>query len=190
MDEIINSIKTNIETTRNEEFKKEGFTFVEPEFVKKEINVNTVDFKHYQSSIRKKALLDKSKPSNINKKEIDTTNVEKVNIVEDEIFTNCEPNNDTSKLDIVALTVEERMKLVNNFMRKKQIKLDEENTLKLSELINNPEFQLKKYVTVSKVFQEITKISFIKKIDELSYGIVLEDTNSSSKKIKAMNFFK
>lgn len=189
MEEIIDNLRASIADIRNSEFEKEGFRYIEPIPPKKEINVDNMDFKHYQSTIRKQALIDKNKPSNMNKKELETTNEEKINIVEDEIFNNCQADNETeSKFDFMTLSNEEKLRLIMNFLKKKSIKLDAENMEKLTAMVNSTEFPLKKYITISKIYQEITKISFIKKIDDTNYTIIVDDP--SKKKGKTVNFFK
>jgi len=187
MEEIVNNIKASIADIRNNEFENEGFKYIEQEIVKKDINVDNIDFKNYQSTIKKQALIDKSKPSNINRKEIETTNTENINIVDDEIFCD-DDGSSNEKFDFNTLSSEEKLRMIMNFLKKKLIKLDEENMTKLNELVNNAEFPLKKYITISKIYQEITKITFIKKIDETTYIIMVDELNK--KKGKAVNFFK
>ena len=59
---------------------------------------------------------------------------------------------------------------------------------KIENIIDNPDIILRKYITISKMYQDISKISFIRKIDETNYAVILED--SKSKKAKSVSFFK
>jgi len=64
--------------------------------------------------------------------------------------------------------------------------LDEINKKKIEDLLNNPEFCLKKYITISKVYQQITKISFLKKIENGTYAVDISDKKTKNKNL----FFK
>ena len=192
-DNIFNSkieeIKSSLEEIRNNEFEINNFKYKKPELAKKDINVDTVDFKHYQSSIRKKAMSEKNKPSNMFKNEIDTTDNNKINIIDDPIFNSQEVEESTQeKLDISTLDKESKLKLIHNYLKKKSIKLEEVELLKIEAIVDNPDISLKKYITISKLYQDISKISFIKKVDETNYAVILDD--NKVKKSKTSSFFK
>ena len=184
----IEEIKSSFEKLRNNEFEVNNFKYTKLELIKKDINVDTVDFKHYQSAIRKKAMSEKNKPSNMFKNDIETTDNNKINIIDDPIF-NSEDVEESSqeKIDITSLDRETKLKLINNYLKKKSIKLDEVNMLKIENIIDNPDISLRKYITISKLYQDISKISFIKKIDETNYAVILDD---KIKKSKTSSFFK
>jgi hypothetical protein len=184
----IEEIKSSFEKLRNNEFEVNNFKYIKPELIKKDINVDTVDFKHYQSAIRKKAMSEKNKPSNMFKNDIETTDNNKINIIDDPIF-NSEDVEESSqeKIDITSLDRETKLKLIHNYLKKKSIKLDEENILKIENIIDNPDISLRKYITISKLYQDISKISFIKKVDETNYAVILDD---KIKKSKTSSFFK
>lgn len=184
----IEEIKSSFEKLRNNEFEVNNFKYTKLELIKKDINVDTVDFKHYQSAIRKKAMSEKNKPSNMFKNDIETTDNNKINIIDDPIF-NSEDVEESSqeKIDITSLDRETKLKLINNYLKKKSIKLDEVNMLKIENIIDNPEISLRKYITISKLYQDISKISFIKKVDETNYAVILDD---KVKKSKTSSFFK
>ena len=76
---------------------------------------------------------------------------------------------------------------IDDYLKKKSIKLDEANMLKIENIIDNPEISLRKYITISKLYQDISKISFIKKVDETNYAVILDD---KVKKSKTSSFFK
>ena len=185
----IEEIKSSFEEIRNNEFEIHNFKYKKPELVKKDINVDTVDFKHYQSAIRKKAMSEKNKPSNMFKTEIDTTDNNKINIIDDPIFNSQEVEESTQeKLDISTLDKEAKLKLIHNYLKKKSIKLEEVELLKIEAIVDNPDISLKKYITISKLYQDISKISFIKKVDETNYAVILDD--NKVKKSKTSSFFK
>ena len=184
----IEEIKSSFEKLRNNEFEVNNFKYTKLELIKKDINVDTVDFKHYQSAIRKKAMSEKNKSSNMFKNDIETTDNNKINIIDDPIF-NSEDVEESSqeKIDITSLDRETKLKLINNYLKKKSIKLDEVNMLKIENIIDNPDISLRKYITISKLYQDISKISFIKKVDETNYAVILDD---KVKKSKTSSFFK
>jgi hypothetical protein len=183
----IEEIKSSFEEIRNNEFEIHNFKYKKPELVKKEINVDTVDFKHYQSAIRKKVMSEKNKPSNMFKTEIETTDNNKINIIDDPIFNSQEVEESTQeKLDISTLDKEAKLKLIHNYLKKKSIKLEEVDLLET--IVDNPDISLKKYITISKLYQDISKISFIKKVDETNYAVILDD--NKVKKSKTSSFFK
>ena len=113
----------------------------------------------------------------------------KINIIDDPIFDSINEVEESSqeKIDITSLDRENKLKLINDYLKKKSIKLDEANMLKIENIIDNPEISLRKYITISKLYQDISKISFIKKIDETSYAVILDD---KVKKGKTSSFFK
>ena len=184
----IEEIKSSFENLRNNEFEINNFKYIKPELIKKDINVDTVDFKHYQSAIRKKAMSEKNKPSNMFKNDVETSDNTNINIIDDPIF-NSEDVEESSqeKIDITSLDRETKLKLIHNYLKKKSIKLDEANMLKIENIIDNPEISLRKYITISKLYQDISKISFIKKVDETNYSVILDD---KVKKSKTSSFFK
>jgi Mg/Co/Ni transporter MgtE len=55
---------------------------------------------------------------------------------------------------------------------------------KIESIIDNPAISLKKYITISKMYQQITKIGFIKKLED---GLYIVDI--SEKKVKNKNIF-
>ena len=155
----------------------------EIESTKKLCNENTVEFKNFKSIIKKKASLDKNKPSNIGKKEYSST--PNIDILEDDIFdSNNGDNNeeDEFKLDFLSLDKEKKIELINDFFQRKNIVLDPEQYAKIENIIDNPEINIKKYINVSKVYQQINKLSFIKKLENGTHIVDLNDTKT--KKVK------
>jgi len=181
--QFIENIIAKINTIRNEEFAKNNFTYHENQIEKKVLNENLMEFKNFQSTMRKKAQLDKYKPSNIGKKEYGG-NGENIDILEDDIFNNNDNQQEEIALNIDGLDGESKLKLIHDFIQRKNIILDEINLQKIKSIIDNPSISLKKYITISKMYQQITKIGFIKKLED---GIHIVDI--SEKKVKNKNIF-
>jgi hypothetical protein len=173
---IQNCIIEKINILREDEFKKQNFIYDDVIIEKKDLNVNLMEFKNFQNSIKKKALIDKNKPSNINKKEYSSSAPE-INIIGDDIFENSD-----LKLDIISLDRDKKMELINDFIQRKNIMLDENEFKKIEEIIDNPEINIKKYLSISKIYQQIDKISFIKKLENGSY--IIDINENKSKKTK------
>ena len=89
------------------------------------------------------------------------------------------------KLDISSMDNSKKMELIMEFVKRKNITLEEESIKKIQELVNDEEFPLKKYINVSKIYQQITKIGFIKKLENGSYIIDIQE----KKKTKSKNYF-
>ena len=165
---FIDNYILNLNKIQEIEFNKYNFTYTEPETTKKTINDNLMDFRNFKTSLIKRSIKDKSKPSFANKKEyeVDTNNI---NILEDDIFQLNEEIQESSKLDISNITVDDKKKLIDEFISRKSITLNEEQINSIYKLLNDTEFNFKKYITISKVQHQITKISFIKKAEDGSY---------------------
>ena len=58
----------------------------------------------------------------------------------------------------------------------------EEQLKKIDDIVDNPEIMLKKYLNISKMYQQITKISFIKKLENGSYIVDISDTKKKINK--------
>lgn len=180
---FINNFIENINKIKEEEFKKNNFQFEEKEIEKKILNENSMEYKKFQVDIKKKASMEKMKPGNISKKEYESTNPS-INILEDDIFLN--DNSDESdkdnKLDISSLDRENKLYLINDYLQRKNIILDAECLTKIENIIDNPDIHLKKYFNISKTYQQITRISFIKKLENGSYIINLAENKPKKNK--------
>lgn len=180
---FIEEVIAKIDTVRNDEFSKNNYTYEEKSVEKKVLNENLMEFRNFQSKIRKKALQDKLKPSNVGKKEYGG-NGENVDILEDDIFNNNDTQQEEIKINIDELDRESKLKLINEFIQRKNIILDQMNLQKIESILDNDSISLKKYITVSKMYQQITKIGFIKKLED---GLYIVDI--SEKKVKNKNVF-
>ena len=171
---FIETFIENINNIRNEDFQKHDFKYEEKVIAKKSVNENSMEFKSFKSTTRKKALLEKSKPGNIGKKEYENID-HGIDILQDDIFNDdSEPNSEDSKLD-----------LINDFLQRKNIILDQENLKKIEMIIDDPEINLKKYLNISKIYQQVIKVGFIKKLENGSY--IIDLNNNKTKKSK--NYF-
>lgn len=181
-EEYINDIFTKINNIKEHEFKKYNFTYDERIIEKKNLNENLIEFKNYQKNLKKKALLEKNKPSNINKPLYEQSY--NVDILEDDIFNNEEQKNnkENEKLDFENMSRDKKLLFIQDFIQRKNINLEQNDLIKIEELIDNPDIQIKKFLNISKMYQHITKISFIKKLENGSY--VFDINENKSKKCK------
>jgi hypothetical protein len=180
---FLNSCIEKVSNLRAKEFKTFDFTYEEKVFEPKVLNENLQEYKTYQSKIKKKALMEKNKPGNLTKKDFDTTN-ENVDIFNDDIFnnSNSEEIDEDSKLNIEALDRDGKLSIINEFLQRKNIILEESEKKKIEDIVDNPDIILKKYFNISKLYQHIIKISFIKKLENGSYVVNINE--SKSKKTK------
>lgn len=188
MDSIafIDNFIEKIDKIRNEEFNIHGFTYEEKIVEKKKLNENLKEFKDFQVKIKKQALLDKSKPSNVGKKEYGSASDNIIDILEDDIFNNKLENDEVEiKLDIELLERDKKLELIKDFLQRKNIILDENEIKKIEDIVDDPDISLKKHITISKLYQQIIKIGFIKKLENGSYLI---DINQNKPK-KTKNYF-
>lgn len=180
--ENLNKIKENEALLFNVELN-------EIELEKKEAGNDTMEFKNFKSNMIK-TVKEKNKANYdtmmIKKNEADNNEHKNINILEDDIFHNNEDgdNNEEFKLNIDELNKEDKEKLIYEYMKRKNIYLDENGYRKIEELLNDETFIFKKHITVSKMYQQVTKISFLRKLENGGYMI-----DTSEKKIKNKNIF-
>ena len=181
---FINNLVNNINDIREKEFNKYNFTYKELNLEKKKVNENLMEYRNYKSKMIKKSIKDKMKPSNIGKKEYELGE-NYINILEDDIFMNDDnEKQDDYKLNIDQLNREEKLKLIHEYLQRKCIDLDDINLKKIEGIVDDSNISIKKYIIVSKMYQQIMKISFIKKIENGTYIVDL-----SEKKVKNKNIF-
>ena len=171
---FINDIISKINKIHEEEFKNNNFVYTEIELPKKVINDNLMDFRNFKSKLIKRSIKDKSKPSFANKKEYETDS-SNINILEDDIFQSNEENQEITKININDITIEDKQKLINNYLNMKNIVLDEIQKNTINEMLNDTQFNFKKYISISSMNQQITKIGFLKKMEDGTYLIDLKE---------------
>lgn len=174
---FIEDMILNIQDVRNKEFTKYNFVYEDKVIDKKELNENSMEYKNFKSVIIKKSQMEKMKPGNMAKKVYETDHNE-VDILEDDIFVS-DSKGDDVKLDIDTLSVEEKLNIIHEFLSRKNIYLDEASLKKIEDMVNDTSFPLKKYINISKIYQQVIKIGFIKKRENGTYEIDL-----SEKKLK------
>jgi hypothetical protein len=184
---FLSEFKNKINKIRDNEFKNFNFEYTENVIEKKELYENSMEFKKFQINVKKKAIQEKQKPGNIGKKEYESNN--SVDILEDDIFNNTFKENQTDevKLDIESFDREKKLSLIYDFLQRKNIILEEYNLKKIEEIVDNPEITLKKFLNVSKIYQQITRITFIKKLENGSYIV---DINENKPRKTKKYFFK
>ena len=208
--DFIPNFLNKIKTIRDEEFIKNNTVYEEKVIEKKSLNENLKEFRQYQYKLKKKASLEKMKPGNMAKGEYDTSVTSGVDILEDDIFNLIPPplhtgvglvgvggvggvgeedadSNDSkedtkSKIDISLMDREKKINLIREYIVRKNIYLEEEELKKIDDIVDNPEIMLKKYLNISKMYQQITKISFIKKLENGSYIVDISDTKKKINK--------
>ena len=73
------------------------------------------------------------------------------------------------------------MNMINEFLIRKNISFDENNMKKIEDMVNDTSIQLKKYINISKMYQHVIKISFIKKRENGTYDIEINDIKQKKK---------
>jgi len=179
--DFIKEMVLNINNTRDKEFKKYNFTYEDKVIEKKELNENTMEYKNFKSIIIKKGNMEKLKPGNIGKKMYESHF--EIDILDNDVF-NSDVNDGENdiKLDIDSLTNEEKMNMINDFLNRKNIIFDGIEFKKIEDMVNDPTFPLKKYINISKMYQHIIKIGFIKKRENGSYEIDLTEKKQRNTK--------
>ena len=108
-------------------------------------------------------------------KNTDMSNEQIINIFEENIIKTDETN-----IDFFNLESDIKMNYILDYIKRKKYKLGVNIYEKLEPVINNNEI-LKKYISIDKTFNIISKISFLKKMDTGEYDIVF---NNNIKKTK------
>jgi hypothetical protein len=148
-----NNFIYNVETDNKKDVEKKG-------------NENPVEFKKFQYNIKKQGKYLKREyiPNSA------------ISILDDDIFNNNVENTvDEVKLEIESLERDKKMELINDFIQRKNIILDENEYKKIESIIDNHEISIKKYFNISKMYQQISKISFIKKLENGTYIVDLNE---------------
>lgn len=179
--QYIEDFKNNIISIREDQFKEFDFHYEEKVLEKKQINENLMDFKNYQVNLKKKATIEKMKPGNAAKKEYEASYG--VDILEDDIFNNNQNDilTDEEKLDIDQMDKEKKLITIFEYIKRKNILLEEEEIKKIEDFVEK-EPNIKKFFNISKTYQQVTRISFIKKLENGSYVIDFNDNKVKKSK--------
>jgi hypothetical protein len=182
---FLDNLVNKINEIRENEFNKFNFKYEELIIEKKPVNENSKEYSNYKNNLKKKSLIEKNKPKNFGKKDnIDDSNMN-IDILEDDIFNSNNSNENKEeeiKLDLNSLEKEKKLEIINEFLQRKSILLEESELNKINDIINDTNINFKKYFTISKMYQQITKISFIKKLENGSYIIDLSESKSRKSK--------
>ena len=203
---FIENFIDQIDTINQEEFKKNNYNIKKKIRIKKEINENPLLLKEYKANRietlkKKNKLIKKENFVDIdNKVNIDIFNKENINLVETSSETSQELTSKKEKqsieseeiemkkennLDFYELDKENKINLIKDYMSRKKIYIEHEEFEKIDSIIDNNEL-LKKYISITKVHKQISKITFFKKKDDFSYMIDFQ----IPKKKKQISFFK
>jgi hypothetical protein len=185
--DYVDQFISNIEKVVEEQHQLFSVSIKEPILIPvKSTSVQSVELRNIQTKMYKRGLQDRMKPGNYGSKEYSTTH--NIDVLEDNIFKNNNNENDKEeRIDIQALTFDKKMELIDDFLERKNIFLDEENRAKIKKKLEDETFVLKKYIAFSHLYQHITKIDFIKKQEDGTYWIELEQPKAKKTK---KNFFK
>jgi len=186
--QLIEETIQKINDIRETEFKINNHVNIEKKVELKEVNANINDFRNFKSGLIKRSIRDKSKPFYQGKQEyeVDTSGT---NILKDDIFeihdgTEEKQKEKTQNMDI--LTKEEKMNLIKEFISRKSIEIEENQIQRIEDMLDNPEFSFKKNIVLSKTYNQISKILFLKKLENGSHIVDFSTNKHKNKNI----FFK
>jgi hypothetical protein len=184
---FLDNLVNKINEVRENEFNNFNLKYDEIIIEKKLVNENSKEYSAYKNNLKKKSLIEKNKPKNFGKKDnINEDTNTNIDILEDDIFNsnnNLNENKDEEiKLDLNSLNKEKKLDIINEFLQRKSILLEESELSKINDIVNDDNNNFKKYFTISKMYQQITKISFIKKLENGSYIVDLSENKSRKSK--------
>ncbi len=171
---------------RGKEFLFHGVPIEEKNVEKRLCAENTLEVRNLKSSLRKKAIELSKRPGNVNKKVYETTNPQ-FDIFDENLFRLDNESEESSSFDFHSLPFEDKMKHITDYMHLKSIYLNPIDMEKVENIVKDESISLKKYITTSKMYQNIQKISFIKKNETGMYYFAFDDLQP--KRVKK-NFFK
>jgi hypothetical protein len=184
---FLDNLVNKINEVRENEFNNFNLKYDEIIIEKKLVNENSKEYSAYKNNLKKKSLIEKNKPKNFGKKDnINEDTNTNIDILEDDIFNsnnNLNENKDEEiKLDLNSLNKEKKLDIINEFLQRKSILLEDSELSKINDIVNDDNNNFKKYFTISKMYQQITKISFIKKLENGSYIVDLSENKSRKSK--------
>jgi len=109
-------------------------------------------------------------------KNTDVSNEQIINIFEENII-----KTDEMKINFFDLESNVKMNYILDYIKRKKYKLNCDIYEKLEPVIDNNEI-LKKYISIDKTFNIISKISFLKKLDTGDYDIIFDNNIKKIKK--------
>jgi hypothetical protein len=109
-------------------------------------------------------------------KNTDMSNQQIINIFEENIIKTDETN-----INFFDLESDVKMNYILDYIKRKKYKLCVNIYEKIEPIIDNNEI-LKKYISIDKTFNIISKISFLKKMDTGDYDIIFDNNIKKTKK--------
>ena len=179
---FINNFIENINNLNHRDFNKNNFKYEIKTREKKDLNENPMILREYKSSmaksIKKKEKLDNYININTINNDIDLFDTNNINTFDKKELEDNQNN-------FYDLNKENKIEYIKDYMSRKKIYIEINQFSKIDDIIEDNEL-LKKYITISKQHNQISKISFFKKKEDGSYFI---DLVISKKKNKVI-FFK
>lgn len=191
---MITRIVEECHARKREAYQAHGI--VDPVFTKPvppitAIQQHSVEFKNFQSDLKKKARAEKYRPANARSMEYEESEEQtQINIFQDDIFVIDGLSSSSSKveeIDVNVIPVERLWKEVKHFIQRKSIILDDRSLDKIEACVMDPEFDRKSYLKYSKTTHMLSKVGFIHKMRDDSYTFSLEEPEKRHVPIK---FFK
>lgn len=102
-------------------------------------------------------------------------NEQDINIFENNII-----QKEEKEINFYELSFEKKIDHILDYMKRKKIKLSCDLNI-INNIVNDNNL-LKKYITIDKTYNIISKISFFKKLENGDYNIVFENANKRTKK--------
>ena len=190
MNFIFNDILTNYNKKLDTIFPDKIDESPPIEIKKSDINY-TIDYKVYKNN-RIKTLLSKNKIKSKKEEDpINEINILTLKTMADNVNNSEENSTENNTTDIDKMPVDLKYELIEKYIQKKSINLNENDIDKLNDLLNDENIKLNKYISVSNVFGDITKISFLVKNKETNeYYIDINNFKNSKKNINKKKFLK
>jgi len=179
---FINNFIENINNLNHRDFNKNNFEYVIKTREKKELNENPMILREYKSSMAKSI---KKKVKSDDYVDINSTNLNIDLFDTNNINTFNKKEVDDNQNNFYDLDKENKIEYIKDYMSRKKIYIEINHFSKINDIVEDNEL-LKKYITISKQHNQISKISFFKKREDGSYFI---DLIISKKKNKVV-FFK
>lgn len=139
---------------------------------------HSVDFKTYQSEMKKRAKYEKTKPGNA--RVIDYGEDEecrKIDILHDDVFLRGDEVTDKKEeeVKIDELTPKKLFSDIDTFLKKKRIILSDAEIEMIRKRVEDPLFERAKFVKYSKTTRMITQLHFIQKMVDDTYQVIFPE---------------
>ncbi len=144
---------------------------------------HSVDFKTYQSEMKKRAKYEKTKPANA--RAIDYGEDEecrKVDILNDDVFVRGDQIADKKEKEAIKIEELTSKKLwadIDSFLKRKRVILSDAEMELIRKKTEDPLFERAKYIKYSKTTQMISQLNFIHKMIDDTYQVIFEETGEA-----------